>query len=448
MTIYHEVQADGLIGCSHNYAGLSFGNIASINNEGGVSKPRQAALQGLEKMRFVHELGVPQLILPPPLRPNMQLLERMNVSIEEGQSDGFANGVVKAAWSAATMWAANAATISPSTNTKDGDLHVTIANLASSLHRSQEATERYALFQHMFSNISGVKLHQSLPNCTALTDEGAANHMLLQPRFNGENNSHQAGIEIFVYGKDDDVSKNNNVSTAQLSDKYPTKYPVRQTLKASMAVANMHQLSHENYIMVQQHPRAINAGVFHNDVIAMSAQNIMIYHELSFANEDVFLTELQANAAFPLQLIRLTNHELPLQDAIKSYFYNSQLLSLPNGEISIIAPIEAQENPFANAAFAKIKADATNHITNVHYLDVRESMKNGGGPACLRLRLVMSEAQIAAIPAQYHFNERNYDMLCQFINDNYPEEITPNMLFNNDFAANIRNISAKLLELF
>ncbi len=424
-----EVQADGLIGCSHNYAGLSFGNIASTNNEGGASKPRLAALQGLEKMRYVAHLGVPQLILPPPMRPNIELMARLGVDIRCAQNDDFAGGVVRAAWSAATMWSANAATISPASNTTDGNLHITIANLASSLHRSQEAVERHGLFAHMFSTAEGIKLHQALPSCTAFTDEGAANHMLLCDA-HGE-----AGIEVFVYGK----------SEAQGA---PQKFPARQTLKASQAVARLHQIPNERCVFVQQSMRAIDAGVFHNDVIAMSNKNIMIYHEASFADEPSFLAELKAKAGFELCLIRLSDVELPLDDAVKSYFYNSQLLSLPNGEMCIVAPIEARENTFANAAFAKIVADYGNDITNVHYLDVRESMKNGGGPACLRLRLMMNEAQFAAIPAAYHFNERNYDAICEFVTRNYPEEITPNMLFDNDFAKKTMHISEELLKMF
>jgi succinylarginine dihydrolase len=426
-----EVQADGLIGCSHNYAGLSFGNVASESNEGAVSKPKQAALQGLEKMRYVAGLGLKQIILPPPMRPNFALAKRFGLDLLDlpKHLTHVQAEVVRACWSASTMWAANAATISPELNAGNGKLNITIANLASSLHRQQEAAERYELLKTIFAPVEGVQVNEALPACTAFTDEGAANHMLLCPNYN------EAGVEIFVYGRADGVEA-------------PRRYPARQTLKAFQAISEMHHLPNERKIFVQQHPQAIDAGVFHNDVIAMSNQNILIYHELSFANETAFLQELQQKTKFDLNIIRLSKAELPISDAVKSYFYNSQLLSLPNGEMCVVAPIEAKENAYAHTAFEKIVASEANNIKAVYYLDVRESMKNGGGPACLRLRIIMKQAQFEAIPASFKFNETNYDKISEFVTKHYPDEISPEMLINCKFIQEINNNSIKLLELF
>ncbi|HBQ53569.1 MAG TPA: succinylarginine dihydrolase, partial [Erythrobacter sp.] len=46
-----EINFDGIVGPSHNYAGLSLGNIASASHKGSASYPRAAALQGVAKMR-------------------------------------------------------------------------------------------------------------------------------------------------------------------------------------------------------------------------------------------------------------------------------------------------------------------------------------------------------------------------------------------------------------
>lgn len=426
---YHEVQCDGLIGCTHNYAGLSFGNVASQSNAASIAYPRQAALQGLEKMRFVHNLGIPQVILPPPLRPNHHLLSQMNIDYADGAKDDFVSGVVKAAWSASTMWSANAATISPAPDTTDGHTHITIANLASSLHRAQEAAERAALFQRMFADIPAFTLHPPLLPCVPFTDEGAANHMRLAP-------SHaEAGIEIFVYGKDDQHAP-------------PKRYPARQTLHASRIIARTHHVPEARTVFARQHPDAIDAGVFHNDVIAMSNEHVMIYHDFTFADTQATLAELRAKAQFPLVLIHVSNEELPLSDAVKSYFYNSQLLTLPQGGMCIIAPKEAGENAYAHAALQRIVADTHNPISAVYYLDVRESMKNGGGPACLRLRIVMTEAQYHAIPEAYRFSPSRHAQLADFITAYYPEEIAPDMLYDHVFAEHLLHISQKLHTLF
>ncbi len=92
----HEVQFDGLVGPTHNYGGLSPGNVASQIHGGQVSNPRAAARQGLDKMRFVRDLGVKQALLPPQDRPSIATLRTLGFvgSDEEviaaaGAGDGF-----------------------------------------------------------------------------------------------------------------------------------------------------------------------------------------------------------------------------------------------------------------------------------------------------------------------------------------------------------------------
>src|SRR5260221_2016617 len=72
-----EYNFDGLVGPTHNYAGLSRGNVASLAHSGQTANPRAAALQGLGKMRFVASLGVGQAVLPPHERPSLRTLRRL-----------------------------------------------------------------------------------------------------------------------------------------------------------------------------------------------------------------------------------------------------------------------------------------------------------------------------------------------------------------------------------
>src|SRR6202008_1709189 len=60
-----EINFDGIVGPSHNYAGLSLGNLAATSNAGLASRPREAALEGVAKMRANLALGLVQGILPP-----------------------------------------------------------------------------------------------------------------------------------------------------------------------------------------------------------------------------------------------------------------------------------------------------------------------------------------------------------------------------------------------
>lgn len=425
MTHYYELQCDGLIGPTHNYAGLSFGNIASEQNADHVAYPKKAALQGLEKMRLVHELGCKQIILPPPMRPNMALLDQCGITNTSGTEQ---TDIIRAAWSASSMWSANAATISSALHTEDGKLHMTAANLASSLHRSQEAAERHELLQKIFGNVANI--HKALPACMPYTDEGAANHMHLCPSHD------EAGVEVFVYGRD--------VSGSAA----PKVFPARQTKKACETIAHMHQLPESRRLIVQQHPDAIDAGVFHNDVIAMSNQNVMIYHDTTFYDEKAVINELHEKAEFPLMLIRFGSEDLPLIDAVKSYFYNSQLLSLPNGRMAILAPKEVEENDKARRCVEQLCAAEHCPIDKVHYLDVRESMRNGGGPACLRLRVTLNADALASIPETYIFSSERYNILHQCISEYYPEQIAPSDIYKPELLPVVTTAYHKLAACF
>jgi succinylarginine dihydrolase len=135
-----ELNFDGLVGPTHHYAGLSPGNLASESHAGEVGNPRAAALQGLEKMRFLAELGVGQAVLPPQPRPDFELLRRLGFGSDRAgalaRAGREAPALLSAAWSASAMWAANAATVAPSEDTADERVHLVPANLLSMLHRS------------------------------------------------------------------------------------------------------------------------------------------------------------------------------------------------------------------------------------------------------------------------------------------------------------------------
>jgi succinylarginine dihydrolase len=425
----YEVQCDGLIAPTHNYAGLGIGNVASSRHARTVAYPRQAALQGLEKMRQVSELGVEQIILPPPSRPTLDLLQQCGVSLQRVTHDAYSDQVVRAAWSASAMWAANAATITPAADAEDGQLHITPANLCSSLHRAQEAQESYQLLTRIFGGVANV--HAPLPACYQMADEGAANHMRLCDGYG------QPGVNIFVYGRD-----------AANPDSAPKRHMARQSRHACEALARLHRLPANRTVMTQQHPDAIDAGVFHNDVIAMSNERLLITHEYSFARETDTLDDIRSKAPFALQHIRLSNADLPLDEVIASYFFNSQLLSLPDGRMAMIAPLEVQEHPNAARAMEQLRRDDHCPVETIYYRDIRESMRNGGGPACLRLRIVLDDAQLSSVPERYRFSPQRYDTLCHFVEQHYPESLAPEQLYDATLARELRLVHDELQALF
>lgn len=409
-TLAQEWQFDGLVGPTHNYAGLSYGNVASSKNAGAVSNPRQAALQGVAKMGFVRELGVPQAFIPPQYRPIIPYLKQIGF---EGGIDKVLDRAYRDAphllatvFSSSYMWAANAATVSPSADSADGKLHLTPANLLTNLHRSLEPNHTHAMLQHIFANDACFKVHDPLSNTPEMADEGAANHMRVVGHSHGD-----PGLQIFVYGTEG-AGKGVN----------PKKYPARQQRAAYATIARQHRLYEDRTIFVQQHPDVIDEGVFHNDVIAMNTTRLMIAHERAFLDAQNFINALKRKTeGIYFEYISISQSELPVADAVQSYFFNAQVLQLPNHGIVILAPTESQENARASAVLEKLVAEKT--IAAVHYLDVRESMRNGGGPACLRLRVVLSPAEAEAIKQDVVLTPEKQEQLNAWIAKHYRDRL-------------------------
>jgi succinylarginine dihydrolase len=242
--------------------------------------------------------------------------------------------------------------------------------------------------------------HDPLPACLPLGDEGAANHMRLA-RTHGE-----AGVEIFVYGE-------HNTQ----------RYRARQTQAASSSVARLHQLPAEKLVMLQQNPAAIDAGVFHNDVIAVSNEHLLFCHEEAYARADA-LEEVQRKYGDELCVLPVSTHDLSLQEAVGTYLFNSQIITLPQGGMAMIAPKECEENPRTRYIIEAICRAENNPIRMVHYLDVRESMRNGGGPACLRLRVVMTGQERAAMHQGVMLTESLYGQLVAVVEQYYRDRLT------------------------
>lgn len=399
---FFEVNFDALVGPTHHYGGLAWGNLASQRHKHSVSSPRRAALEGLAKMKRLTELGVPQAVLPPQLRPDMRTLRRLGFIGDDRQvlaAVAAHDPVVLAACSSASaMWAANAATVSPSIDSADGRVHFTPANLVSQFHRSLEPRATAAALKAIFADPLHFAHHDHLPAQAAWADEGAANHTRL-----GEYSS--PGTEIFVYGRDD-----------RLGGGLPQRFPARQTRAAGEAIARLHQLDPARTLFLRQNPAAIDAGVFHNDVICVGHRNLLLYHEQAFSPAD------EAQLPTDTQRLKVTAQELNLSEAVETYLFNSQLVTLPDGQIWLIAPAECQTHPAARAVLDRLVGSGR-LIAGVEFVDVRQSMQNGGGPACLRLRVLLSEAERKAVCGRVFLDDGLYNELISWVETFYREEL-------------------------
>lgn len=409
----HAVEAnfDGLVGPTHNYAGLSWGNVASKSNVNAVSNPKEAALQGLAKMKKLADRGYVQAVLPPHERPHIPTLRALGfagsdrqVLEQAAQADP---AILAAVSSASAMWTANAATVSPSADTADHRVHFTPANLSAKFHRSIEHKVTGRALKAIFTDESYFAHHPALPSVSHFGDEGAANHTRLCAGYG------DPGVELFVYGQ----------AAFNESAPAPVKYPARQTLEASRAIARLHGLDDRHAVFAQQNPAAIDAGVFHNDVIAVGNGNCLFYHELAFLDEGGVLSDIRARlAGTELQPVRVSAAEVPIEDAVASYLFNSQLLNTPDGML-LAVPGECREV----ASVSRYLDSLLQHngpITAVEVFDVKQSMRNGGGPACLRLRVVLSDEERRAINQGVVLTDALYERLTAWVNAHYRDELS------------------------
>jgi succinylarginine dihydrolase len=433
MSEAHEVNFDGLIGPSHNYGGLSDGNLASAANAGDVANPREAALQGLEKMRMLVRHGLVQGVLPPLPRPNLDLLVSAGFHGTDAQiieqAARTAPRLLKAAYSASSMWTANAATVSPSADTRDGRLHLTTANLSTMLHRSQEHPDTTASLVSIFADDERFAVHGALPMHPDFSDEGAANHVRLCASHGA------AGVELFVYGRDAGESM--------------AGFPARQTRLASESVARAHGLDPARSVFIRQSRAAIDAGAFHNDVVSVGALDTLFFHELAFEDSEAALSDIRtaAEGLFDFKPVMVPADEVPIEDAIRAYLFNSQLLKLPGEDrLVLVAPTETEETD-STRAYCERLVSSNGPIGKVIYADVRQSMRNGGGPACLRLRVVMTDDEIDACHQGVLLDEDTIDDLQEVVRKTYRDRLEAPDLADPEFANECRTAREALLEV-
>jgi len=405
-----EANCDGLVGPTHSYVGLSPGNLASIRNAGEVSNPRAAALEGLSKMRRLYDLGLPQFVLPPHERPAVGLLKDIGFSggdhavIEAAWRD--APALAAAAFSASSMWAANAATVTPSADAADGRVHFTPANLLTNLHRSLEGPQTTRALRRLFPDERRFAVHDPLPAQPHFADEGAANHVRLCAE-HGE-----PGVNLFVWGR-------------EAWERWDGGFPARQTRQAFEAVERRHGVAWA--VFPRQAKAAIEGGAFHNDVVCVGTRECLFFHERAFQDRALMEREVRsaAEGLFEPVFVEIAEADLPMSDLVASYLFNSQLLVVPGEDrLVLLAPAETRDNPRAHAVAEGLSA-SNGPIGRVEYVDVRQSMRNGGGPACLRLRVVLTEAELGAANPAQRFTPGLHTTLADWVERRYRDRLAP-----------------------
>lgn len=432
----YEINFDGLVGPTHHYAGLSFGNVASTNNRNNLSNPKLAAQQGLLKMKALADLGLKQGVFTPQERPHVPTLRRLGFSGSDSDviaaAMRVAPALLSALSSASSMWTANSCTVSPSADSADGRVHFTAANLNNKFHRSIEHQTTSRILQAMFNHDVYFAHHEALPEAALFGDEGAANHNRLGGAYD------QAGIQVFVYGQQ------------QLGGTVaPKKFPARQTREASEAIARLHGLHADRTVFVQQNPEVIDQGVFHNDVIAVSNQQVLFHHQQAFLNQSQALAEIREKMAVIGQdfvAIEVPEQRVSVQDAVSTYLFNSQILTRPDGAMTLVVPEESRQNASVWAYLTDLLQMGT-PIDQIKVFDLRESMRNGGGPACLRLRVALNDAELAAVNPNIMMNDALFSTLNQWVERHYRDRLAQDDLADPQLLIESRTALDELTQI-
>ncbi len=283
-------------------------------------------------------------------------------------------------------------------------------------HRSHEWPDTLAQLRLAFGNVEHFRVHGPVPPCFG--DEGAANHMRLTSG-HGE-----PGLEVFVYGKTGG------------------RFPARQHVEASRIIARRHGLDPARVLMVEQNPDAIAKGAFHNDVVAVANEGVLFTHELAFADPVGTYDAIRARCP-GVTVVEVPADAVSLDEAIKSYLFNAQLLTPPSGEMTLVVPSECQDSqPVWN--WLQQMLESNGPIRHVKVVDVRQSMANGGGPACLRLRLV---ADPQAVDQRFMLDNAKADAMEAVVAGFWPEQIDPADIGSESLATTIRTARLRLLEL-
>lgn len=445
----HEVNFDGLIGPTYNHAVLTPGNFSSLANRGRPGNPKTAALEGLAKAETIAGLGVPQALLPPHVRPNLRALHRLGLVNDPGlltaddmpalaaclaKAAVIAPDLVAACFASSSCWCANAATVSPSSDTDDEKVHFTPANMTTVLARSFEAEENAGILKQVFNNDSFFSHHAPLPATSALGDEGDANHM----RFSV---SHGApGMNVFIYGREGQTDCDSEHRSSP-----------RQTKLAAESVSRLHGLDAARVLFVKQNATAIAAGAFHCDVIAGAHRDILFCHEHAFADQSRAICEMadlfHEIAGNELKVLEVRDADVTLDDALGSYLFNSQIVTDGNGKVTLVSPRECWLVPRVRRFLERLFRDGAGPFDRLELVNTRGSMRSGGGPACLRLRTVLKDKERNAVAAGVFLTEELAGELRQLISADYPEQVTAAMFSDAAFLRSCFAVTSRLYRL-
>ncbi len=159
-------------------------------------------------------------------------------------------------------------------------------------------------------------------------------------------------------------------------------------------------------------------------MIAVGSGSLLLCHEQAYVDQAHVLDALAQSIGDSFEAIVVPDAALTVDDAVSTYLFNSQLLPRADGRFMLVAPADIRDNPRVSAYVDALIASG-GPIAEVLTFDLRQSMRNGGGPACIRLRVPLTAEERAAVSARVFVDDALADELEAWIRRNYRDRLSP-----------------------
>ena len=146
------------------------------------------------------------------------------------------------------------------------------------------------------------------------------------------------------------------------------------------------------------------------------------------------------------QFIEISDSEIPLKNIIDSYLLNSQLATNGQNEMMLILPEEVKSYETCMAWLDKLKQ--ISDIKLYDFVNIKQSMMNGGGPACLRLKVVLDENETKELNQNFLMTSDRLDAIKSLIEREYRDNLHPDDLPDPNLLDESRRVLDELTQIF
>ena len=114
--------------------------------------------------------------------------------------------------------------------------------------------------------------------------------------------------------------------------------------------------------------------------------------------------------------------------------------------MQLILPEEVKD--FSNCMSWLDKLKQISDVKTFNFVDIRQSMMNGGGPACLRLKVILNEEEQNNLNQKFLMNNKKLDSIKLLIEREYRDVLYPDDLKDPSLLDESRRVLDELTQIF